>query len=192
LTFYVYSLPTLSTEQIARSGERMSAMKLGLTSQAYQGAEAISQSNIDALVQQGRDYYESGQFAQAATVWEQAASSFATQRDGLNQAMVLSNLSLAYQRLGQWTRAKDAIAKSLDLLQSTTDTSPSRICILAQALNTQGSLQLAQGQTEQALATWQKAEAAYQQANDEAGILRSQINQAQALKTLGCGDLCPD
>lgn len=145
----------------------------------------LAVSNIDALVQQGRDYYESGQFAQAATVWEQAASSFATRKDGLNQAMVLSNLSLAYQRLGQWTRSKDAIAKSLDLLQSTTDTSPSRIRILAQAFNTQGSLQLAQGQTEQALATWQKAEAAYRQANDDAGILRSQINQAQALKTLG-------
>jgi tetratricopeptide (TPR) repeat protein len=204
----------------------MSAMKLGLKSQAPQGAGELSQSNklpknklsnfvgqashlldqggqdahptignwiffnlavsnIDALVQQGRDYYESGQFAQAATVWEQAASSFANRGDGLNQAMVLSNLSLAYQRLGQWPEAKDAIAKSLDLLQSTTDTSSSPIRIFAQALNTQGSLQLAQGQAEQALATWKKAEAAYRQANDDAGILRSQINQAQALKTLG-------
>lgn len=226
LMFYSSSLLALPAEPIASSGKRMSAMKLGLTSQSHEEAGAISQSkgllknklsnvvgqtsrlldqggqdayptrghwilfnlavsNIDALVQQGRDYYESGQFAQAATVWEQTLSSFATRGDGLNQAMVLSNLSLAYQRLGQWTRAKDAIAKSLDLLQSTTDTSASRIRIFAQALNTQGSLQLAQGQAEQALITWKKAEAAYRQANDDAGILRSQINQAQALKTLG-------
>ncbi|HAJ63346.1 MAG TPA: hypothetical protein DCP31_32375, partial [Cyanobacteria bacterium UBA8543] len=57
--------------------------------------------------------------------------------------------------------------------------------ILAQALNTQGSLQLATGQTEAALNTWKQAAIAYTNAGDEAGILGSQINQAQALQTLG-------
>ncbi|HAA26532.1 MAG TPA: hypothetical protein DCE56_01175, partial [Cyanobacteria bacterium UBA8553] len=137
------------------------------------------------LLQQGRDYYDAGQFSQAVKVWEQAASSFASQGDGLNQALVLSNLSLAYQHLGQWTQAKAAIAKSLDLLQASTGTSQERSRILAQALNTQGSLQLVLGQAEQALDTWQQAAEAYRQANDQAGMLKSQINQAQALKSLG-------
>lgn len=147
----------------------------------------IQSSDLSALLQQGRDYYEAGQFAQAAIVWEKASLSFATQGDGLNQAMVLSNLSLAYQHLGQWTQAQVAIAKSIDLL-TTEQPTGARIAqtrVLAQALNTKGRLQLALGQAEQALFTWQQADAAYRQANDEIGVLRSQINQAQALKSLG-------
>lgn len=57
--------------------------------------------------------------------------------------------------------------------------------ILAQRLNAQGSLQLANGQPEVALKTWQDAEKAYAQAQDEMGVLGSQINQAQALQSLG-------
>ncbi|HEY9610187.1 MAG TPA: hypothetical protein V6C93_12535, partial [Allocoleopsis sp.] len=56
---------------------------------------------------------------------------------------------------------------------------------LAQRLNTQGSLQLANGQPQVALQTWQEAEKAYAQAKDEMGVLGSKINQAQALQSLG-------
>ncbi|HAJ61092.1 MAG TPA: hypothetical protein DCP31_19060 [Cyanobacteria bacterium UBA8543] len=162
-TVFVHGIPALSGESGVGSREE----------------------NFSMLLQQGRDYYDAGQFSQAVKVWEQAASSFASQGDGLNQALVLSNLSLAYQHLGQWTQAKAAIAKSLDLLQASTGTSQERSRILAQALNTQGSLQLVLGQAEQALDTWQQAAEAYRQANDQAGMLKSQINQAQALKSLG-------
>jgi CHAT domain-containing protein len=41
------------------------------------------------------------------------------------------------------------------------------------------------GQPEAALKTWQQAEKTYAQAKDDAGMLGSQINQAQALQTLG-------
>ncbi|HEY9666154.1 MAG TPA: CHAT domain-containing protein [Coleofasciculaceae cyanobacterium] len=147
----------------------------------------IRSPDLSGLLQQGRDYYETGQFAQAARIWEQVALSLATHGDGLNQAMVLSNLSLAYQHLGEWTQAKVAIAKSLDLLATgqAADQQIAQARVLAQALNTQGRLQLALGQTEQALATWQQAAEAYRRANDAFGMLRSQINQAQALKSLG-------
>ena len=184
-TVCVHGIPALSEERIAKTPSNAvesSVLEIDIKGEDF---VALSESNLLVLVQQGRDYYDAGQFAQAVTVWEQAASSFATQGDGLNQALVLSNLSLAYQHLGQWTQAKAAIAKSLDLLQAGTDTSEARSRILAQALNTQGSLQLALGQAEQALATWQQAAAAYRQANDEAGMLKNQINQAQALKSLG-------
>lgn len=182
---FVHGIPARSEERIAKTPSNAvesSVLEIDIKGEDF---VALSESNLSVLVQQGRDYYDAGQFAQAVTVWEQAASSFATQGDGLNQALVLSNLSLAYQHLGQWTQAKAAIAKSLDLLQAGTGTSEARSRILAQALNTQGSLQLALGQAEQALATWQQAAAAYRQANDEAGMLKNQINQAQALKSLG-------
>ena len=152
---------------------------LSTESPVTQGIVATSQ-----LLQQGRDYYEDGQFAAALKVWQQAAQAYQSQDDRLNQAMVLSNLTLANQELGQWSDATKAIASSLELLQSVPDT-PDRRRILAQALNTQGSLQLAQGKTEEALTSLQQATQAYKQVGDEAGVIRSLLNQAQALRVMG-------
>lgn len=136
---------------------------------------------------QGREYYEAGQFTEAVTVWEQAAKAFANQGDKLNFAKVLSNLSQAYQQLGQWSVATTAIDTSLKLLDTVQvrDRRQERLRVFAQALNTKGSLQLALGQSEQALTTWLEATTAYTQADDKAGITGSLINQAQALKALG-------
>jgi CHAT domain-containing protein len=158
----------------------------------FQAANVInssSQNLHDAtqLVQQGRELYEAEQFSKAVTVWQQAARAYQAQSDVLNQAMVLSNLSLAYQQLGQWQQATKVIVQSLKLLQTDKDVGNSRerAQILAQALNTQGTLQLALGQSQQALTTWQQTAATYTQAGDQTGITRSLINQAQALEALG-------
>ncbi len=142
---------------------------------ATSSIQSVSPSN---LVQQGRELYQNEQFSKAAEIWERA---YTEQGDRANQAMVLSNLSLAYQQLGQWEAATKAIASSLKLLQTTNKNLP----ILAQALNTQGSLQLALGQSQQALNTWTQATTVYTQAKDETGINRSLINQSQALQALG-------
>lgn len=144
----------------------------------------VSPPDAVELVQVGKKRYQSGEFAAAVTAWKQAADIFASQGDSLNQAMVLSNLALAYQQLGQWTLANQAIEKSLHLMQTET-ASRDRTRILAQVLNTQGKLQLAQGQPEQALKTWEKATETYQQVGDDIGVVRSLMNQAQALRVLG-------
>ncbi|NEQ26715.1 MAG: hypothetical protein F6K28_48345, partial [Microcoleus sp. SIO2G3] len=49
-------------------------------------------SQADASIQlaQGRTLYEVGQFAQAATLWQQAAQGYEAQNDYLNQALSLS------------------------------------------------------------------------------------------------------
>ncbi|MCC5633097.1 CHAT domain-containing protein [Nostoc sphaeroides CHAB 2801] len=63
---------------------------------------------------------------------------------------------------------------------------PSANAILwAQALNTQANLQLHNGKAETALESWQQAQKFYEQAGDEMGSLGSQINQTQALQSLG-------
>jgi CHAT domain-containing protein len=144
----------------------------------------FSTSKASQLMQEGLQHYQSGQFAAAVAAWQQATDAFAAQGDRLNQAMVLSNLALAYHQLGQWREANQTIATSLQLLQ-TEGSSSEFLKILAQALNTQGKLQLAQGQAEQALTTWQKASETYQQVGDKIGAARSLINQAQALRVLG-------
>jgi hypothetical protein len=53
----------------------------------------LSTHQASSPVQEGLQRYQSGQFAAAATLWQQAAETFATQGDRLNQAMVLSNLA---------------------------------------------------------------------------------------------------
>lgn len=132
-------------------------------------------------IEVGRTAFEAGRFAEAAQLWEEAASGFESQGDIINQAWSLSYLSLAYQNLGEWQKAEKAIANSLNLLQKQKK-NPS---ILAVAFNTQGTLQLARGKGEDALKSWQKAESAYAAAGDIVGEIGSQINQAQALQSLG-------
>jgi len=153
------------------------------------GSSAVAVVSLSASlsesIQQGRELYETGQYAQAAVVWQQAAKAYQASGDSLNQAMALSNLALAYQQQGNLSPANQAIATSLQLLNSTSRTNSQYAQVLAQALNNQGNLQFAQGQTEQALNTWQKATAAYTKAADTVGITRSLINQAQAQQALG-------
>ncbi|MBF2026977.1 MAG: CHAT domain-containing protein [Oscillatoriales cyanobacterium C42_A2020_001] len=142
-----------------------------------------SRSSPSNLLQQGRDFYQQGQFTQAKTAWQQAVSAFQQQGDRANQALALSYLSLAHQQLSEWQSAQDTISTSLTLLNS-----PSPIpnsLLLAQVLNTLGSLQYAQGQTETALATWQRAYALYANTGDESRQIGNLINQAQAQQALG-------
>ena len=138
------------------------------------------------LARQGKNFYAAGKFSDAASVWQLAAQAFQSQGDRLNQATSLNYLSLAYQQLGQWSKATKAIAHSLQILQSGQDAdSKEELKILAQARNIQGQMQLAQGRAEQALATWQQATTTYTQAGDQIGVIGSSINQAQALQALG-------
>ncbi|MGK7892118.1 MAG: tetratricopeptide repeat protein, partial [Xenococcus sp. (in: cyanobacteria)] len=140
-------------------------------------------SNSFNLLEQGRMAYEAGRYLEAVTVWQQAEQEFQKSSDSLNRALTLNYLSLAYQELGQWQEAKQAISQSLELLQEQTE--DSNEAVLAQALNTQGSLQLATGEAELALETWQQAASYYKNTQDVMGVMGSQINQAQALQTLG-------
>jgi CHAT domain-containing protein len=55
----------------------------------------------------------------------------------------------------------------------------------AQTFNQQGAKYLAAGQADLALESWKQAYSLYSQAQDPAGIIGSQINQAQALQSLG-------
>lgn len=146
-----------------------------------------STQTTDNLVQQGQALYAAGQFSQAISVWQQAVDIYRASGNELKQAGILSNLALAYQQLGQWRSAERAIKTSLDLLQTKPkfNDASEQTQILAQTLNIRGSLELAQGQAQAALTTWQKTADVYARLGDETGVIRSQINQAQAQQTLG-------
>lgn len=142
-------------------------------------------ANSPTPLEQGIAAFEAGRLAEAVQLWQQAAQDYEAKSDRLNQALSLSYLSLAYQNLGQVQEAEQAINQSLDLLQHQNNWGSGGLAILGQALNTQGRLQLTKGQAEAALDTWKQATDAYTRAGDETGKLGSQINQAQALQTLG-------
>ncbi|MBD2088571.1 CHAT domain-containing protein [Microcoleus sp. FACHB-1515] len=132
------------------------------------------------LEQQSRSHYEAGQYPAAIDLLEQAIQQYQSQGDWLRQAIALGNLALVYRQTGNWTEANAAIDRSLDLLQP-----ESPALALAQILDIQAQLQLAQGQAQQALGTWERAARLYEQGGDRSGRIRTQINQAQALQELG-------
>ncbi|NJM95332.1 MAG: CHAT domain-containing protein [Acaryochloridaceae cyanobacterium CSU_5_19] len=115
--------------------------------------------------------------------WQQAVELYQRQGAPLNQAIALNHLTLAQQELGEWEAAQQNITQSLQLLAATSGRD--QLPILAQAHNAQGSLLLAKGELENAIASWQTAATAYTQAGDETGHIGSLINQAQAQQMLG-------
>jgi CHAT domain-containing protein len=143
-----------------------------------------TQSDASQLVQQGKAFYVFERFKEAAQAWQQAADAFAASGDKLNQAMALSNLSSALERLGQWDQANQIITESLNLLQ-TQESTPEQLRILAQTKDIQGQLQRSVGQSEDAIYTWQQAADLYARINNKQAMIQSQINQAQAMQDLG-------
>ena len=148
------------------------------------------------LVQQGKKYYEAEQYQEAINKLEQAANRFATLGELESEAITRSNLSLAYQQLGKWEKAKNAIAQSLNLLGfnyhldrpdtwEITTITPEKLPILAQTINIYGSIQYFQGNRDNALSSWKLATKIYQKLDDNQGIVTTQINQLQALQVLG-------
>ncbi|MCT7969780.1 CHAT domain-containing protein [Laspinema sp. D1] len=144
----------------------------------------------ETLLNQGRELFQGGRFAEAVRVWNRATEGYQQGGDRLNQALCLNYLTLAYQALGEWNRAEASLQESLSLLDSLgtpahRSGNPVAQRIRAQALNSKGSLQLARGQPESALDSWKEAESLYQAQGDLTGVLGSQINQAQGMQTLG-------
>ena len=140
-------------------------------------------SQMAQILRQALDLYAGGRYAEAAATWQQAADSFAAQSSPTNQAMVLSNLSLVYQELGEWDRARAASDRALAVLP--VSDSPDGQRVLGQTLNTRGKLLLHTGHPEQALEAWERAASAYEAAGFDSGFYQAQINQSQALQALG-------
>nr|WP_041233018.1 CHAT domain-containing protein [Cylindrospermum stagnale] len=179
LYFLTVLLCVLGSPVLARVPEINTSSKLPINGTNAPILEAAPAS----LLQQGKVLYDSGKFAQSVQVLKQAAQEYQQQGDTLRLAATLSNTSLAYQQLGEWTQAKQAVKDSLKLLEG--QDKSQNLQVLAQSLDIQGRLQLLMGQPEAALATWKQTEEIYQQAENQSGVVRSLLNQAQAWRTQG-------
>lgn len=126
--------------------------------------------------------YQAGRYTEAVELLEQALVNHP--EETLTKAAILSNLALAYQQLGDWTKVADLVTQGEQILEQLPD-NRDRQRILASTLDLKGRLKLIQGEGEQALTIWQKVTSIYEQLGNDQGIIRSQINQAQALQALG-------
>ncbi|MEL6471458.1 MAG: CHAT domain-containing protein [Cyanobacteria bacterium J06623_4] len=153
-------------------------------------AQSIPTIEPIPTIEQGRAHYETGQFLEAAEAWTLAADALASRGDVVSQASVLSNLALAYQALGDEDLSEAAIAQAhalIDTLLSSPQATEqiNVFTIAAQVWNAQGILLRGRSQSSRALEAFQTAAEYYRQAEDNTGVLRSQLNQAQALQSLG-------
>ena len=136
-----------------------------------------NQNSGSSLVQRAKQYYDSGQFDQAEIDLKEAINIYQTKEAFVQEAQVLSLLSLTYQKLGKWQEAAETLDKA-----ELTNLNPR---VHAQILNAKGHLQLVRESPEKALETWKETEKLYAKAGVKEGVVGSQINQAQAMQELG-------
>ena len=84
-------------------------------------------------LQQGKQYYDRGQYTEAVELWQQVAN---TDRVVENKIISYNYLAIAHQDLGQWEESKRAIDYALNLLKINNNA-----FLYAQVLNTKGSLE---------------------------------------------------
>ena len=148
----------------------------------------VASTDASRLLAKGKVAYEVGRLTEAQQYWQQALRYYQQVGNIPSQALTLNYLSLVHQELGEWQQAQKLSNQSIKIIQeiaSGKNSNNNIQRITAQAFNTQGSLQLKLGKTEMALDSWQQAEHYYRQGEDQIGLLGSQINQAQALQSLG-------
>ena len=151
------------------------------TSSSQKDGNLIAETVVTVLAA-GQQQYESGHLVAALRSWRQAAEQ--PEASTLQRSLAWSYVAIAAQDLGDWEQAEHAIAHGLELLSShpqSTDVKQVR----AQVLNAQGRLQIKKGQPEAAWETWTQAESIYEEIDDSVGRVGAQINQAQALQTMG-------
>ncbi|NEO40658.1 MAG: CHAT domain-containing protein [Moorea sp. SIOASIH] len=114
--------------------------------------------NVSQLSELAGKLYKANKRSEAERARKQAALSFEIQDYELRQAMLLSNISIAYQQLEQLDQANKAVSESLKLLANSDKiNSLDHSALLAQSLNTQARLLAAQGDTKRASFAYAKA-----------------------------------
>ena len=116
-------------------------------------------------------------------VFRHVSKSYFAKRVGFNLLFLLSAC------WGMGSVEAIAASSSRDIIASRPHPSelnlPDQRILEAKRLIRVGNTQLKQGQAEAALETWREAEMIYLRAGDQYGVLGSQMNQSQALQSLG-------
>ncbi|KPQ38207.1 MAG: hypothetical protein HLUCCO16_13655 [Phormidium sp. OSCR] len=172
----VVILSSLSHPSLAQSPSHVSP--------SHVSESHVSESSIATWMDLGRDRYEAGQIEGAITAWEEAVQLSQQQQVPVQQALAYTYLATAAGDLGQWQIAQSRLNQALDRLEDAAD-SPWAAHVYGRIFNGLGTLHYHQGQGEAAIEAWQQAEDWYAQADDDLGVLATQVSRAQGLQLLG-------
>ncbi|MGK7888955.1 MAG: CHAT domain-containing protein [Leptolyngbyaceae cyanobacterium] len=136
------------------------------------------------LFDQGQQAFDAGDVEVALALWQQAIASEDAQVNPVFQVVVLNSVAIAHQRLNQWDAAQSPIAEAVQQLNHIPDQDTVDL-LQAQLLNTRGRSEWFLGRVDAALLTWEQASNLYQTTGDVEGFMGSQMNQVQAMETLG-------
>ncbi|MGK7946369.1 MAG: CHAT domain-containing protein, partial [Microcystaceae cyanobacterium] len=140
--------------------------------------------NLTQLSEKGNASYQAENYDQAIKLWENGLQNLDNSSNKLLKAEILTNLALAYQKVGKIDQATETATHSIDILKSQPQNAET-LSLLARALNNQGVLQLTWGQSQSALNSFKQATQLYQQNKLTNAENKGSLNQVYALKDLG-------
>ena len=145
---------------------------------------ATNKTNEPTIEQKAEQLYQQNKYQEAIELLEQSIKNERESEDTVGKAIALRNLALVYQKLGQWQQASDTLAEAENTIIAI-DNEPQKNNVLAQILEVRGQIQLSLGQSQNALDTWKKTAALYEQQNNITDYTQAQVYQSHALQTLG-------
>ena len=148
-----------------------------LLAQSLTAPPAVTQT-----LSQAQQNYQGGHYAEAIVLWTQALQT--PNLSVSQQSQIYGYLAQSYAYQGQWSNADTALKTGFALLQPL-PSNPEIQSLKAQLLTTQSLILSEQGQWDAALSRLQEASQYYAELEDQLGLLRTQLNQAQILKRQG-------
>ena len=147
--------------------------------------QAIQEEYLaDNQLKQAKDFYQQGEYEQAIALLKTAINQAEKTGNILFQSQSLLNLSLIYLKQSNWQETDKNLQQVFQLIDKI-DNPRYRNKLTNYTLEIQGELELAVGQPEKALNTWeQSGEIAYRRGDIQA-FIQAQVKQIQALQELG-------
>ena len=141
--------------------------------------------NFTMNFRNGTNFYQQTKFADSLIYFQTAYENAVKENDPQQQIKALNFMAMGYQKLGEWQKARSFINQSTQLIKSQEKNNPNITFLWTQALNIQGQIEFATGNTQEALNSWQKAQKQAETINDVEGIRGNLINQVTAYSALG-------
>jgi CHAT domain-containing protein len=153
-------------------------------SESHVSESHVSDSSIATWMDLGRDRYEAGQIEAAIAAWEEALQLSQRLQVPVQQALAHTYLATAAGDLGQWQIAQSRLNQAQASLEDAVD-DPRTAHVYGRIFNSLATLHYHQGQGEAAIEAWEQAADWYAQADDDLGVLATQVSRAQGLQLLG-------
>jgi len=148
------------------------------------GKASLNLANLTELNLNIQQLYDTEQYQQIIPLLQTKIQNYERENNLTAQIKTWRDLAFIYEKLGNINQAFASLENSLKLWQNLNENGEKQI-LLAQILDVQGQIELTSGQSEKALETWSKSVEIYRQNNDILALTTANINQVQALRTLG-------